>query len=111
MPEEDKSNIDDETDEIIAKMLEDENRFYQEVTITSIEGECPYGHKVGDQFKVTTMNSDSTCGSLLRSIFHKVVTLHYGGEVMWEQESGVASGSCSEHGKVKVHIRRVERKD
>ncbi|MFC1669410.1 TIGR04076 family protein [Spirochaetota bacterium] len=105
MSEEEKT---EEMDESIAKVLEAENRYYQEVTITSIDGQCPYGHKVGDKFKVTTMNGDGICGSLLKSIFYQIATFHYGGEIMWEQEKGVTTGSCAEGGRVKVDIRRVE---
>ncbi len=46
-------------------VIEGANRYYQEVTITSVTGECPYGHKEGDQFKITSMNSDGICGALL----------------------------------------------
>jgi hypothetical protein len=54
-----------ELEDATAAVLRAENRYYQEITITGVEGECPYGHKVGDQFKVTAMNSDNICITLL----------------------------------------------
>ena len=57
-----------ELSEAELSVLEKENRYYQEVTVTEVTGERPYGHKEGDQFKITTMNSDGICGSLLKSI-------------------------------------------
>ena len=46
-----------ETDNIVAKILRGENRFYEEVSITSVTGECPYGHKEGDTFRVTALST------------------------------------------------------
>ena len=100
-----------EIDDAAAAVLAAENRFYQEVTITKVTGECPYGHKEGDQFKVTCMNSDGICGSLLKSIFFPVTTLHYGGSILWEDDPEAAQGSCPENGKVEVSIKRVKREE
>ena len=40
-----------ETNNYAAKILKGENRYYQEVTITKITGECLYGHKQGEKYK------------------------------------------------------------
>jgi uncharacterized repeat protein (TIGR04076 family) len=92
-------------------VLQAENRYYQEVTITEVAGECPYGHKKGDQFKITTMNSDGICGSLLKSLFFQITTLHYGGSVLWEGNQNISKGWCPEGGKVQAAIKRVERQE
>ena len=97
--------------EVEISVLQAENRYYQEVTITEVAGECPYGHKKGDQFKITTMNSDGICGSLLKSLFSQITTLHYGGSVLWEENQNIAKGWCPEGGKVQVTIKRVERQE
>jgi uncharacterized repeat protein (TIGR04076 family) len=94
------------------KVLKAENRYYQEVTVTKVDGACPYGHKVGDQFKVTAMNPGGLCGSLLKSIMDSVVTLHYGGQVAWgDDPDKVGPRVCPENGKVEVELKRVERTD
>ncbi len=92
-------------------VLQAENRYYQEVTIAEVAGECPYGHKKGDQFKITTMNSDGICGSLLKSLFFQITTLHYGGSVIWEENPNISKGWCPEGAKVQAAIKRVERKE
>lgn len=92
-------------------VLQAENRYYQEVTITEVAGECPYGHKKGDQFKITTMNGDGICGSLLKSLFFQITTLHYGGSVLWEENQNISKGWCPEGGKVQAAIKRVERQE
>lgn len=96
----------DEADNIVAKILKGENLYYQEVTITRIEGECPYGHKEGDKFRVTALNCDGLCGSLFKNIHASIVTLHYGGSLLWEKDPDTFTGFCPERGRVQVACKR-----
>ncbi len=98
-------------DDVVDQIMYVVNRYYQEATITEVSGSCPYGHCKGDSFKVSCMNSDSICGSLLKGIFHSVIVKHYGGDLLWENEKGVIKGSCVEDGRVEVEIKRVERNE
>ena len=98
----------DEGNNIVAQILKGENRYYQEVTITKVNGECPYGHKEGEIFKVTALNSDGLCGSLYKAIHSSVVTLHYGGSLLWEKNADTFTGSCPEMGRVMVEVKRFE---
>jgi uncharacterized repeat protein (TIGR04076 family) len=107
---EEKETVQD-FDEYAAQVLRLEHRYYQEVTVTRVNGECPYGHKVGDTFKVTAMNSDGICGSLLQGIFSPIVSLHYGGSLLWEKQPGTFFGRCLEGGTVEVAVKRVEQKE
>ena len=97
-----------ETDNIVAKILRGENRFYEEVTVTSVTGECPYGHKEGDTFRVTALNCDGLCGSLYKAINAPIVTLHYGGDIFWEKDHDTFTGVCPEGDKVRVAVKRFE---
>ena len=97
-------------DESALSVIQSANRYYQEVTVSKVTGECPYGHKEGDQFKITSMNSDGICGALLKSIFFQIVTLHYGGGLLWEKNANVSGGCCPEGSKVQVEINRMEQK-
>ena len=108
MPEDNTPN---EMDEYAAGVLKAENRFYQEVTITKVTGDCPYGHREGEKFKVTAMNSDKICGSLLKAIFFPIITLHYGGSMLWEKDPDSFKGACPEMGKVQVDIKRMVQKE
>jgi uncharacterized repeat protein (TIGR04076 family) len=98
----------DEDDNIVAKILKGENRYSQEVTITRVEGACPYGHKEGDTFRVTALNCDGLCGSLFKNIHASIVTLHYGGSLLWEKDSDAFTGFCPEGGRVQVACTRFE---
>ena len=101
-------NFSNEIEDITAAVLREENRYYQEVVITAVDGGCPYGHQVGEAFKVTAMNSDNICGALLQVLLGRIVTLHYGGSLLWEKNPDGFEGACPEAGKVKVTVRRVE---
>jgi uncharacterized repeat protein (TIGR04076 family) len=104
-------NTSNEMSESELSVIQGANRYYQEVTITGVTGECPYGHKEGEQFKITSMNSDGICGALLKSIFFQIVTLHYGGSLLWDKNPDVSRGCCPEGGKVQVEINRVAQKE
>ncbi len=93
--------------EYTKQVLRLEHRFYQHVTIVKVDGECPYGHKEGDTFTITAMNSDGICGSLLQGIISPVVSLHYGGSLVWENNPDSFSGRCLEGGRVEVVVKRV----
>jgi len=108
MSDQDRLNEDDEA---VAYVLQAENRFYQEVTVTAVSGVCPYGHRPGDVFQVTCMNSGGICGALLKSIFFEITTLHYGGRILWENAPDITQGCCPEGGRVRVAIKRVARQD
>jgi uncharacterized repeat protein (TIGR04076 family) len=97
--------------EYTERVLKLEHRYYQEVTVTAVNGKCPYGHRVGDIFKVTAMNSDGICGSLLQGIFSPIVSLHYGGSLLWEKQPGTFFGRCLEGSTVEVAVKRVEQKE
>ena len=99
-----------ETDNYAAKILKGENRYYQEVTITKVTGKCPYGHKEGEKYRVTALNSDGLCGSLYKSIHAFVVILHYGGSILWEKSPDIFKGLCPEMGRVQVEVKRFEQK-
>ncbi len=101
----------DEFEEYTARVLRAEHRYYQEVTVTAVNGKCPYGNQVGDTFKVTAMNSDGICGSLLQGIFSPIVSLHYGGSLPWEKTPYTFTGRCLERGMVEVAVKRIEQKE
>lgn len=107
----DINDPENELSEAARLVLLAENTYYQEVTVTRVNGVCPYGHREGDQFKVTAMNSDGICGALLKSIMFPVITLHYGGRVLWEDDPDGCTGWCPEGGKVRVAIRRMRQKE
>ena len=106
---EEKQVFDQEfSDEAIANIGKIINRYYQEVTITKVNGKCPYGHKEGEKYRVTSMNHDGLCGSLYYTIHAPVTTLHYGGGIPWEKDACFSKGFCPEMGKVEVEVKRIK---
>ena len=101
----------DEMDEGLAEIIRAINRYHQEVTITGITGDCPYGHSQGEKFIVTGMNSDGLCGSFYQAIHPLFSALEYGGGIPWEKSAGSFKASCPEMGKVQVEVKRFENKD
>jgi len=98
-------------DDFVRKFIEAENRYYQEVTITGVTGDCPYGHKKGEIYRVTNCNNDGLCGSLYKAIHSPIITLHYGGGLPWEKNQGTFNGLCPEMGKVQVNVKRIRKQD
>lgn len=92
-------------------VLAEINSQYEDVTITKVNGHCPYGHKEGEKHTITSMNTDGLCGSLFANIVPSVFTTHYGGGLPWEKENGVFRGLCPELGKVEVEVRRIKKGD
>ena len=96
-------------DDFVRKITEAENRYYQEITITNVQGGCPYGHVAGDVFRVTNCNNDGLCGALYKAIHSQIITMHYGGSLPWEETPDTFRGLCPEMGKVRVSVKRIER--
>lgn len=111
MGEEKQNNGQKSANDFVANILKTVNRYYQEVTITKVSGDCPYGHQEGEKYVVTSVNHDGMCGALYHAIHAPIVTLHYGGGVPWEKDSSVFKGVCPEMGRVQVEVKRFEKED
>jgi uncharacterized repeat protein (TIGR04076 family) len=97
-----------EEEDVVKKFQQFENHYFQEVTITGVSGECPYGHKEGEQYKVSNCNSNGLCGALYNCLHDSILTLHYRGSLPWEKDPGRFTGICPEM-KVQVASKRLER--
>jgi uncharacterized repeat protein (TIGR04076 family) len=94
----------------VAKRIKEGSRYYQEATINRVSGQCPYGHREGETYKITNVNAGGLCGALYNSIRDSVLTTHYGACVPWEKSAGAFKGVCPEM-KVEVDVRRMEKED
>ena len=109
---EEKEYFPEVTDEMVENVMKSVKRYYQELTISKVNGECPYGHKEGELFNVTATSHDGLCGSLYHAIHAPVTSQHYGGAgYPWEKDPLVFKGYCPEMGKVQVDARRVEKEE
>jgi uncharacterized repeat protein (TIGR04076 family) len=97
-------------DEILRKFRESENRYLQQVTITKINGLCPYAHREGETFQVTNCNNDGLCGALYNQLHPSILTLHYRGRLPWQKGDSPIKAMCPEM-KVQVEVKRIEKKD
>lgn len=111
MKKEEQSSASSLSDDFVRKFIEAENSYYQEVIITEVIGECPFGHKEGEKYIVTNCNNDGLCGSLYKAIHSPIITLHYGGGLPWEKNQDTYKGLCPEMGKVRVEAKRFKKKD
>lgn len=110
--EEKKQIFDMEMSEALTgDVIKNINRHYEEAIITNVNGECPYGHKEGDKFMLTTMNHDGICGALYHAMQPALMALHYGAGVQWEKVQGVYNALCPETGKVAVTVTRKVKGD
>jgi uncharacterized repeat protein (TIGR04076 family) len=108
MEEEKQNNTQENDADALSEIFKIINRYYQEVTITSVKDNCPYGHREGEKFRLTGMNHDCLCGSLYQSIQAPIITLEYGGGVPWEKNPDIFHATCPEMGKVQAEVRRIE---
>jgi len=106
----DPFNAETSTDDL-KTVLAGINSQYEDVIITKVNGNCPFGHTMGEKHTITSMNTDGLCGSLFANIVSSVFTTHYGGGLPWEKETGVFRGLCPEKGIVEVEVRRIKKRD
>ena len=99
-----------EFNEWAESVIKGENRYCQHAVVTNVKGTCPFGHKKGDTFTLTALHAGGMCGALLTSIMQPIVTLHYGGELVWADSKDNFNGSCPENGCVTVEVQRQENK-
>jgi len=95
----------------VADVIKDVNRYYSEVTVTKVSGECPYGHKEGEVYKTTGMNHSGICWGLWHAIQPSIIALQYEGGPIGEQKPGFFRGLCPEMGKVQVEVQRKQKED
>ena len=93
--------------EVVKRFRDFENRYYQEVRITAVTGECPYGHREGETYSISNCNNDGLCGALYASLHTSIVTLHYWGSLPWSPKPDSYSSMCPEM-KVRVEVKRKE---
>ena len=84
--------------------------FIIEVTVKSQEGECVFGHKVGDRIVFDGKSiKGNICYSALMVILPKVFAMRYGAEFPWAEEDGAISNVCPDpENPVVFEIRQIE---
>ena len=79
-------------------------------TIIDQKGRCVAGHKVGDKFEVSHLNTGGLCGSFYNTIFPWLLVLQYGGRFpeQWnEPPDGIVVDCVDRRNAVTIELRRV----
>ncbi|MBI4281889.1 MAG: TIGR04076 family protein [Chloroflexi bacterium] len=77
-------------------------------TIKSIQGNCGWGHKVGDTFDISVHNNAGLCGLFYHDIFPWIMTLQFGGENPWGGDRNAVELECMDRrAQVKIELRRM----
>ena len=82
--------------------------------IVEVRGECSAGHRVGEKFDLTVLDSEGralraprVCSFFYDVLFPYILTLQFGGRFPW-QEGETLIVSCPDNCKVKMRIERVK---
>ncbi len=81
-----------------------------EVSIKSQEGQCVFGHKVGDKiiFDGRSIKGD-ICYSALMVLLPKIYAMRYGAEFPWAEDGDSISNACPDASNpVVFEIRRIK---
>ena len=93
--EDNKSLVSEAVDKEVSKNSMIETHPYsQELTITKVNGSCPYGHTAGEKFEVDPYNVGLTCGTLWLSGLPNINLLYTGGSLPWEPTPDIINFVC-----------------
>ena len=78
-------------------------------TITAVQGECSWGHKVGDKFELSGYTSAGLCGFFYHDIFPYIIMLQFGGGFPpeWGDPNVLELECMDRDNAVKIELRRV----
>jgi uncharacterized repeat protein (TIGR04076 family) len=79
-------------------------------TVTSQQGTCSMGHKVGDKFELSLHSCGGLCGLFYHDIFPTITMLQFGGSLPseWEENADVLERECPDRLNIlKMELRRI----
>ena len=82
------------------------------IKVTVKAGQCQGRfHKVGDVFIVEETTPNGMCLGAWNAIAIYVMVLHFGANLPWEKEEGVATIHCPDPAGITFELRRTEQGD
>jgi len=77
-------------------------------TVTSVKGNCSWGHKVGDKIELGSHNTGGLCGFLYHDIFPYIVMLQFGGSfpAEWGDPDTVTLDCMDKYNLVTIELHR-----
>lgn len=81
-----------------------------EVTIKGQEGDCAFGHEVGDRIVFDGKSiKGNICYSALMAILPKIFAMRYGTEFPWAKDNGTILNACPDpENPVVFEIRQIK---
>lgn len=77
-------------------------------TIKAVQGNCSWGHKVGDTFEVSGHDTAGVCGFLYHDIFPYIIALQFGGSEPWGGSAKMVLECMDRRNAVKIELRRED---
>jgi uncharacterized repeat protein (TIGR04076 family) len=77
------------------------------MTIVAIDGGCPSGHQIGEQYLVEGRTPAGICMGSFNACAPYLTALRFGASFPWESEEGVITIGCPDH--VNQVVWRLER--
>lgn len=78
------------------------------LTISSAQGTCSAGHRVGDSWTLESKTPEGLCTGAFNSLFGAYRVMRYGGVLPWCQDQDVAYVACPDAANpVVFEVRRL----
>ena len=56
--------------------------------------ECPYGHRVGDEWFIAGTTPEGMCHSAFNAIYPSIRAMRFGAEFPWSSDKDIAYAAC-----------------
>ncbi len=77
-------------------------------TVTSVKGNCGWGHKVGDKMELSVHNTGGLCGIFYHDIFPTITMLQFGGQWPWGDPEKLVAECADRRNAVTLELQRVK---
>ena len=78
--------------------------------ITSQEGHCGAGHKVGDEWVISAATPPGMCMSLFNATYPSLRVLQFGGAHPWSSDPDITTVACPDaENPLVIELRRVRK--
>ncbi len=81
------------------------------IKVVSVEGSCPQGHKIGDEYFLNTQDTEVLCPASFNSIYPFIQMLYKDVQVPWAKEKDSAFVHCPDHEGIIYKIQKYKNKE
>ena len=81
-----------------------------QVTVVSQAGHCSAGHKVGEQWTVSSKTPDGICLAAFNALYPNLRALRFGGSFPWEADPNASLVACpDDKNPVVFELKRLQK--